>query len=366
MKNLLAFIFATTVILSLSGCGKSEAAVKADDLISKIGTVTLNSESDITNAEQAIHALEEKELADVEKITELESARTKYEQLLTNKLISEIEATISNIGTVNLESHSAIETARKAYDACSDDIKVSVKNYDQLVTAEQTIKELEINAKVEKVVTEIEEIGSVTVNSSDKIDLAKKSYDALADEYKSKVSNASILEAAIEELKSLKKEMAEKGLSQMQVQEDRVRGLKFYYPSTLPLLNSSQWRADLRSFVLPYIGTDGNNFWLRILSNYTSNDWLFFEKMTFAVDDARYTKSFSYHEVVRDNGGGDIWEYVDIIPSESDIEMLYEIANSTETIIRFEGDEYYDDITINNADKNAIRDTLDTYNALIN
>ena len=44
--------------------------------------------------------------------------------------------------------------------------------------------------------------------------------------------------------------------------------------------------------------------------------------------------------------------------------MLRAIDDSTETIIRFEGDDYYHDLTVTNSDKAAIREALDAYEAL--
>ena len=45
--------------------------------------------------------------------------------------------------------------------------------------------------------------------------------------------------------------------------------------------------------------------------------------------------------------------------------MLQAIADSEETIIRFEGDEYYYDLYVTDKDKQMIRDTLTLYEAMI-
>ena len=49
---------------------------------------------------------------------------------------------------------------------------------------------------------------------------------------------------------------------------------------------------------------------------------------------------------------------------ESEIEIFWAIANSTQTIVRFEGDEYYYDFTVSTEDKDAIREVLTAYEAL--
>ena len=102
-----------------------------------------------------------------------------------------------------------------------------------------------------------------------------------------------------------------------------------------------------------------------MVCNYTADDWVFFKQITFAVDNERYTKYFNYFDVTRDNGGGDVWEYIDVDVSEGNYEeILGAIADSSETIIRFEGDDYYRDFTIGAGDKEAIRQMLTVYQAL--
>jgi len=112
------------------------------------------------------------------------------------------------------------------------------------------------------------------------------------------------------------------------------------------------------------MGMQGDSVWLRLVCDYTADDWIFFEKITFAVDEERYYKLFNYRDVTRDNAWGDIWEYVDIEVGEEEIKLLTEIANSEKTIVRFEGDDYYDDFTVSKKDKEAIKQMLLVYEAL--
>ena len=44
--------------------------------------------------------------------------------------------------------------------------------------------------------------------------------------------------------------------------------------------------------------------------------------------------------------------------------MLKEIASSNETIVRFEGDSHYKDLTIKSTDKQAIKYVLTAYEAM--
>ena len=79
--------------------------------------------------------------------------------------------------------------------------------------------------------------------------------------------------------------------------------------------------ADRRCFVLPYIGRNADSIWLRLVCNYTGGDWVFFEKIIYAVDDERYTDTVAYGDVVRDNGG-----------SETDKQAIREVLTAYEAL----------------------------------
>ena len=150
----------------------------------------------------------------------------------------------------------------------------------------------------------------------------------------------------------------------MRLDEDKVRHLKFYYPKAWRFNSYGNWIADTRCFILPYIGMDDNgNIWMRVVYNFTDDDWVFFKKITVAADDERYYRSFKYFDIVRDNDGGQVWEYIDT-DGASDVTMLWAIVNSKETIVRFEGDDYSHDFTVRESDKQAIKEALLVYEGL--
>jgi hypothetical protein len=353
MKRFVTLLLAIIMCVSLCACGKSDAAANADKLIEAVGTVTLESGDAITAAESAVAALAEEDAKQVEGGEQLKAARTSYDALV-------VEDAVNAIGTVTLESGDAITSARSAYDAASAEAQAAVTNYAVLEAAEQEIADLQIKT----VTDEIAAIGTVTMESAEQVAAARESFDALSAENQGKVTNADALQAAEEQLSALKKEAALALMSGMYHEEDRVRGLDFYYAKTFQFYSDGSWAADQRCFILPYMGMEGDRVWLRLVCNYTDSDWVFFEKLTFAVDDERYYKLFSYSDVVRDNGGWRVWEYVDIEVSDDDVEMLWAIANSEETIVRFEGDDYSFDYTIPATDKQAIADLLTAYQAL--
>lgn len=370
MKRILATVLALVLVLTLAACGKSEAAKAADELIGAVGTVTLDSEEAICAAEEAVGALTDKEKKQLENTAVLEEARAAYDALVAEaeakrieglkQKAAEVDALIDAIGTVTMDSDAAVTKARAAYDAGDDELRSYVTKVDVLKAAEDTLGTM----KAEVVIKLIDAIGNVTLKSGDKIQEAQDAFDALSAADQARVTNAATLKNAKAALKEMRLEDARKKLSRLTVDEDFVRNISFYYAKGFPYYHQyGYWGADVRCFVLPYIGVSGDSAWLRMVCNYTADDWVFFKNITFAVDEQRFYKSFDYFDVERDNDWNDVWEYVDIAVGASEIDLLTAIANSTKTVVRFEGDTHYRDFTVSAADKQAIREMLEIYEA---
>lgn len=310
MKKYLVVIMAVLMALCLCACGKSEAVKAAEEKIAAIGEVTLDSEKRISAAEKAVEKLSDDELKQLDKAEELKKAREAYEELV-------------------------LENKAAAVDSV------------------------------------IDQIGEVTLESAEKINAAQQAFEQLTEKEKGKVKNASLLNQAEEKLAALQKQEKEakraealKLLGNMRLDEDKVRHLKFYYPKAWRFNSYGNWIADTRCFILPYIGMDNNgNVWMRVVYNFTDDDWVFFKKITVAADDERYYRSFKYFDIVRDNDGGQVWEYIDT-DGASDVTMLWAIVNSKETIVRFEGEDYSHDFTVRESDKQAIKEALLVYEGL--
>ena len=160
------------------------------------------------------------------------------------------------------------------------------------------------------------------------------------------------------------KAAGEAALQKMNTTYDKVQKLTWYQHQ-----NEPQY-TDITCYIYPYIGRmDDGYTWLRVALNYTDAQtdagWIFFDHVIFGVDGENTTKTFSRDEIVRDNDT-EVWETADFEPNASEIQLLKDIANSTETIIRFEGDEYYEDHVVNDKEKEAIVDVLTAYDYLTN
>lgn len=131
---------------------------------------------------------------------------------------------IDEIGEVSLQSEGKISSAREAYDALNDNDKKMVSNYAVLQTAEQTLKGLKQSAqKAEDVMAIIRKIGIVTLNSEEKIRAARNAYDGLSSYEKSLVLNLSTLEYAEEKYDRLKEDAEQSATHQEETQKETVQ-----------------------------------------------------------------------------------------------------------------------------------------------
>ncbi len=158
-----------------------------------------------------------------------------------------------------------------------------------------------------------------------------------------------------------KEEAIKQALSGLTVVEDEIEQIKQYKPSVFPQYSNS------RTFLLPFIGEKNGRYVLAIRYNYYGSEYLGWDKLVLAVDDARYEKKVDWFDVKRDfDGKFNSYEvYTLTSPKEADIALLREIANSTKTIIRFKGDNTKFDFTVPEEDKKAINEVLDAYDIIM-
>ncbi|MCI6711858.1 MAG: hypothetical protein MR576_07765 [Firmicutes bacterium] len=333
------------ISLFLSGCMKSESVKEAEKLINDIGTVTLDSKDAIESAEKAVKELSEEDKNDVSNIELLTDSRNEYDALLVDSYIDEI-------GNVDLNSGASIEKARKSYEGCNEEAKQNVKNVKKLESAEDKYNFL----KAEQVDTLIAEIGTVTTASKEKINNARSAYDALDKDASAKVSKLQVLTSAESEYKNISKNNL---LSKMRSETDKVQNCTFYYPKAYPDY------VDRRSHVLPYIGYNSTSTWMCMESSYKGSEWIFWESLIFVIDGNTQTKTFNYYDINRETSNvGGVYECYNGVIDSLDIELFRKIADSNETIIRFNGDNHNYDLTVSASDKQAIKDVLDLYDIL--
>lgn len=227
----------------------------------------------------------------------------------------------------------------------------------------------EYEEKAKEVIALIDTIGTVTLESEEVIKAARDSYAALSVEAQAMVTNYNTLESAETEFSELmrveKERIFNENISKFDIDQDKVEGITWYMHNNMPEY------IDTRSYIIPYIGVQNDNAWICIRYNYTADDWVFWKKLTIVTDNEKYIKTVGAFDTVRDNDGGVVWEWYDECLNynqtleSAELLMLKDIAESTETIIRFEGDEYYEDLIVTDTDKAIIKDVLALYSGLV-
>ena len=143
---------------------------------------------------------------DVAKNDFLENIVTYAEQeRLDQEAAQAVMAQIDAIGTVSLSSREAIDAARAAYEALSENRKALVTNLDILTAAEAALVQVEADqAAADAVAAQIDAIGTVTLSSEAAITAARQAFEALTDGQKALVTNADTLTAAQQALEELR------------------------------------------------------------------------------------------------------------------------------------------------------------------
>lgn len=137
-------------------------------------------------------------------------------------------------------------------------------------------------------------------------------------------------------------------------ERDEVRDLTWYTPSSAPKYVND------RCAIYPYLSkTDSGTVSLRLKVVYTGDNWLFLSGVIFDIDGQNNLLSYAQGDYYRDNAWGDVWEVIDKESNETDKNLLRSVANSEKTIIRFQGSLYHYDMTVSQAEKKAIQDTLE-------
>lgn len=161
---------AAVLILAVSAVFLLSDTLRTQSSIRRIGTVTLESGERIQAAEERYAALSDSQKEKISNRDDLFAARTEYDSLVTEDLIDQI-------GSVTLESKDAITNAEQHYEDLSREAKNLVDNYKTLTAARKEYDRLDTAVKT--AASAIDSIGTVTLDSKDKIEKAREAYDAL-------------------------------------------------------------------------------------------------------------------------------------------------------------------------------------------
>ncbi|MBP3313829.1 MAG: hypothetical protein J6K84_04135 [Oscillospiraceae bacterium] len=356
-KGLSLVALVLVLVLALSACD-TDPVKKVTDEIAAIGEVKVSSQEAIQSARESFDALDEKLQAKVENIDVLLSAEKTLEELLQIKAVEDL---ISDIGTVTIDSLPAIEKAEKALADLPAELQEKVEIAWLIASARSEYQDCLIVKEVDDLFAALP--ANPTMADRAQIEAARTAFAALQPKHQGLVKNYALLTAAEEVLAPLCHAEAEKILKSFAVVEDSSSSTKTYYPAVFPLQNNSV-AYDKRTFVLPYLVRSAEGVKMHLVCNFASSDYVFFKKIAFTVDGQELTQTISYFDVVRGNSAGKAWEYFDVAVSSSDLALLQKIVPSNTAVICFAGDEISSDEVISAKDKEAIRQCLEVYTLL--
>ncbi len=188
-----------------------DKAAEVDALISAIGEVTLDSKADIDIARAAYDSLTDDQKALVTKLSDLEAAEAKYQELkeaadkeaADKAAAGAVDEKITAIGEVTLDSKAAIDEARTAYEALTVDQKALVTKLTDLEAAEEEYQELYLGKVKEEAVSEINSYKDM----ADYRQAQQEELTALIEAAKAAIGSAESEEAVNEAVISVKAEM---------------------------------------------------------------------------------------------------------------------------------------------------------------
>lgn len=105
------------------------------------------------------------------------------------------------------------------------------------------------------------------------------------------------------------------------LQQPDIHGITWYNDKFTPDY------VDVNNFSVYISKTHESEPNLRLKIHYTADDWLFIESYTIKSDkNVMYITEDKYGEIKSDNGGGDIWKWLDRRVSDIEYEIIKAVA----------------------------------------
>ncbi|WP_445722144.1 hypothetical protein [Flavobacterium sp.] len=166
-------------------------------------------------------------------------------------------------------------------------------------------------------------------------------------------------EQLIEEKESVIKEnLFIEATKSLRKKTDKLEGISWYQDKTSP------YYINKNGFYL-YITSSGYSYpSLRLKIQYKDDRWLFIRKYQIFVDGIKYSIEPEYNKIQRDNGDGDIWEWLDTSVGKDEFAVLTAIKNGKDIKIRYISDKYHKDKSITVVEKKAIINMLNVYSKI--
>lgn len=176
----------------------------AEDAISHIGTVTLDSYEAISAAEEAVSSLTAAEYMRVSNIdvynqakADYEKAEADYEKAKAESEVAYINSAIADIGTVTLQNGADYLGILRRMKSLDEEYQAAIVGVDKLVRACNTYYALQVEESIDK-------IGSDPLSQKSAVKSARKAYDGADPEVQALVKNYYVLESAEKQIQAAK------------------------------------------------------------------------------------------------------------------------------------------------------------------
>ena len=217
-----------------------------------------------------------------------------------------------------------------------------------LAAAEDAVRQLVVGIPASELENNVEGYKLLS-----EFDPANDQYKEKAEAYKARIKQREEEEKKKAELE--KKQRIRRILSNYTSNTDKFSATTFYKHKNSPVYTNS------RSTVYLYIGVSGSQAWLRMKTQYESDDWLFVERVEAYADGATFTLTSGQFE--RDHNST-IWEWQDENPSDLQLLQLERLANAKDATLRFIGHQYRKDKKLGPGDKAALKAVLKDFEEL--
>lgn len=178
---------------------------------------------------------------------------------------------------------------------------------------------------------------------------------ALIAQVDSRIAAAELQRKQEEDRKAQEERLAiERAIGNMEKRTDEIKGITWVSHRNVPVLDK---------YVSLYFGSNKDsaaNYPLRLRLQYYGDDWLFVRSVTVKADDKVYELGMLDFE--RDHSSGSVWEWIDM-PVE-DHAMLNHWMTAKRVVVRFNGDQYYDDFMLPQRQQTQLREVYQAWTVM--
>lgn len=168
----------------------------------------------------------------------------------------------------------------------------------------------------------------------------------------SRIAAAELQRKLEEERKAQEERLAlERAIGNMKKDTDEIKGITWISHRNAPIL---------AKHVSIYFGSSKGsaaNYPLRLKLQYYGDDWLFVRSVTVKADDKVY--ELGRLDFERDHSSGSVWEWIDM--PVKDHEMLNRWITAKRVVVRFNGDQYYNDFTLPRGQQAQLREVYQAW-----